>query len=128
MSSPRVLVSWSSGKDSAWALHRLRARGELEVVGLVRTLNETAGREAMQAVRESLLARQAEAVGLPVWRVSLPGPCSNAQYAAAMTRLVTRARGEGVQKMAFGDLFLEDIRACREQQLAGTGIEPVFPL
>lgn len=124
----RALVSWSSGKDSAWALHRLREQDELELVGLVTTVNEVAGRVAMHAVRETLLARQARAVGLPVWRVPIPSPCSNAEYESAMRQLVVRARAAGVGVMAFGDLFLEDIRAYREQQLTGSGIEPVFPL
>ncbi len=123
-----MLLSWSSGKDSAWALHRLRDHAEYELVGLVTTVNAEAERVAMHAVRETLLARQAEAVGLPVWRVPIPSPCSNAEYDAAMTQLLTRARAEGVEAMAFGDLFLEDIRAYRETQLEGTGIAPVFPL
>ena len=95
----RVLLSWSSGKDSAWALHRLRDRDDLELVGLVTTVNEAAGRVAMHAVRETLLAEQARATGLPVWRVGIPSPCSNAEYEAAMTQLVTRARDEGVEVM-----------------------------
>ncbi|NNL66309.1 MAG: adenine nucleotide alpha hydrolase [Myxococcales bacterium] len=124
----RALLSWSSGKDSAWALHRLRERDDLELIGLVTTVNEVAGRVAMHAVREALLAEQARAIGLPVWRVPIPSPCSNAEYAAAMTQLVTRARDEGVEVMAFGDLFLEDIRAYRVGQLEGSGIEPIFPV
>jgi len=128
MDRPRALLSWSSGKDSAWALHRLRQADDLELVGLVTTVNEAAGRVAMHAVRESLLAAQAAAAGLPLWRVPIPSPCSNEQYAAAMTGLVARARSEGVSVMAFGDLFLADVRAYRERQLAGTGIEPRFPL
>jgi len=124
----RALLSWSSGKDSAWALHRLRDRDDLELIGLVTTINEVAGRVAMHAVRETLLAEQARATGLPIWRVPIPSPCSNAEYEAAMTQLVTRARDEGVEAMAFGDLFLEDIRAYRVGQLEGTGIEPIFPV
>jgi uncharacterized protein (TIGR00290 family) len=124
----RTLVSWSSGKDGAWALHALRERGDVELVGLVTTVNEAFGRVAMHGVRESLLERQAEAAGLPLWKVPLPHPCPNDAYDAAMTRLVERARGAGVGAMAFGDLFLEDIRVYRERQLAGTGIEPLFPL
>jgi len=128
VSRPKALLSWSSGKDSAWALHRLREAGEVELVGLVTTINRAAGRVAMHAVREALLERQAAATGLPLWRVPIPSPCSNAEYEAAMTQLVTRAVAEGAEVMAFGDLFLEDIRAYRERQLAGTGLEPRFPI
>jgi uncharacterized protein (TIGR00290 family) len=128
MGGTRTLLSWSSGKDSAWALHRLRQVDDVEVVGLVTTVNEAAGRVAMHAVRESLLQAQAAAAGLPLWRVPIPSPCSNEQYAAAMTGLLARARAEGVAAMAFGDLFLADVRAYRERQLAGTGVEPRFPL
>jgi uncharacterized protein (TIGR00290 family) len=128
MGGTRTLLSWSSGKDSAWALHRLRQAEEVELVGLVTTVNEAAGRVAMHAVRESLLQAQAAAAGLPLWRVPIPSPCSNEQYAAAMTGLLARARAEGVAAMAFGDLFLADVRAYRERQLAGTGVEPRFPL
>jgi len=124
----RTLLSWSSGKDSAWALHVLRSRGDVEVVGLVTTLNQAFGRVAMHAVREALLERQAAAAELPLWKVPLPWPCSNEQYEAAMGELVERARGEGVQAMAFGDLHLADVRAYRERQLAGTGLEPLFPI
>jgi uncharacterized protein (TIGR00290 family) len=124
----RALLSWSSGKDSAWCLHVLRQRAELEVVGLVTTVNETYGRVAMHAVREVLLERQAAAAGLPLWRVPIPGPCSNAQYEEAMERVLVSAVAEGVSGMAFGDLFLEDIRRYREARLAGTGVEPIFPL
>lgn len=125
---PRALLSWSSGKDSAWALHRLRAAGEVEVVGLVTTFNQAAERVAMHAVRETLVEAQARATGLPLWPVQLPWPCSNDDYAARMRELLERARAAGITHMAFGDLFLADIRAYREQQLAGTGITPLFPL
>jgi uncharacterized protein (TIGR00290 family) len=124
----RALLSWSSGKDSAWALHVLRAQGEFDIVGLVTTVNETHDRVAMHAVRRALLEAQARAVGLPVRIVPIPYPCSNAQYEAAMAELVARATAEGIECMAFGDLFLEDVRAYREARLAGTGLEPVFPL
>jgi len=124
----RVLLSWSSGKDSAWCLHILRQRKDVAVVGLATTVNETYGRVAMHAVREVLLQRQAEAAGLPLWRVPIPSPCSNAQYEAAMERVVASAVAEGISGMAFGDLFLEDIRRYREARLAGTGVEPIFPL
>jgi len=128
MTRPRLLLSWSSGKDSAWTLHALRTRDEFEIAGLVTTLNEQFDRVAMHAVRAELLAAQAEAARLPLWRVPLPHPCPNAEYEARMRALVERARAAGVTHMAFGDLFLEDIRAYREKQLAGTGITPVFPL
>jgi uncharacterized protein (TIGR00290 family) len=125
---PRALLAWSSGKDSAWALHRLREEGEVEVIGLLTTINEAFDRVAMHAVRVELLRAQAQAVGLPLWPVMIPSPCSNEQYATAMRAAIDRARAEGVTVMAFGDLFLEDIRRYREEQLRGTGIEPRFPL
>ncbi len=124
----KVLLSWSSGKDSAWALHALRSDPSLEVVGLLTTLNEAFARVAMHAVREVLLERQAEAAGLPLWKVPIPNPCPNEVYERSMAEVVERAAGEGVEAMAFGDLFLRDIRAYREKNLAGTGIEPLFPI
>jgi uncharacterized protein (TIGR00290 family) len=124
----RALLSWSSGKDSAWALHVLRRRGEVEVVGLLTTLNRDAGRVAMHAVREALLEAQASAAGLPLVKVPIPSPCSNEDYDAAMAEAVAAARSDGVRAIAFGDLFLEDIRRYREERLAGTGLEPRFPL
>jgi uncharacterized protein (TIGR00290 family) len=124
----RVAVSWSSGKDSAWALHVLRQDPSVEVVALVTTLNEQFDRVAMHAVRHELLDLQAASVGLPLWTVPLPWPCSNEQYEARMTALCERAVGEAVQAIAFGDLFLADIRAYREKQLAGTGLQPLFPV
>jgi uncharacterized protein (TIGR00290 family) len=124
----RVAVSWSSGKDSAWSLHLLRQDPTVEVVALFTTLNEQFDRVAMHAVRRELLELQAESLGLPLWTVPLPWPCSNEQYEARMTALCQRATSEGVQAMAFGDLFLTDIRAYREKQLAGTGLEPIFPV
>ncbi len=128
MSKPRLLLSWSSGKDSAWALHLLRRKNEYDIVGVVTTVNENFARVAMHGVREELLQAQADAAGLPLWRVPLPHPCPNGEYEARMRALIARAVAAGVTHMAFGDLFLEDIRAYREQQLAGTGIAPVFPL
>ena len=124
----RVAVSWSSGKDSAWALHLLRQDPSVEVVALVTTLNEQFDRVAMHAVRHQLLDLQAASVGLPLWTVPLPWPCSNEQYELRMTALCERAVGEAVQAIAFGDLFLADIRAYREKQLAGTGLTPLFPV
>jgi uncharacterized protein (TIGR00290 family) len=125
---PKALLSWSSGKDSAWALHVLRQREEVEVVGLVTTLNAAFGRVAMHGVRMELVQAQADAAGLPLWRVPLPWPCSNDEYEARMRSLVGKARSDGVTAFAFGDLFLEDIRAYRERQLAGSGLEPLFPV
>lgn len=124
----RVLLSWSSGKDSAWCLHVLRQRADVELVGLVTTVNETYGRVAMHAVRDALLRRQAAAAGLPLWRVPIPNPCTNQQYEEAMERVIASAVADGVTGMAFGDLFLEEIRRYREARLAGTGVEPIFPL
>jgi uncharacterized protein (TIGR00290 family) len=126
---PKAWLSWSSGKDSAWTLHVLRTHGEVEVVGLLTTLNGTAGRVAMHAVREELLDAQAEAAGLPLIKVVLPQhPCSNEQYEQLMREAIARAQAEGITRMAFGDLFLEDVRRYRETMLAGTGIQPLFPL
>lgn len=122
-----VLLSWSSGKDSAWALHELRARGD-DVVGLLTTVNAAADRVAMHAVRTRLLGEQAAAVGLPLRTASIPSPCSNEDYAAAMQRVVDEAVAQGIAAMAFGDLFLEDIRQYREERLQGTGLRPLFPL
>jgi uncharacterized protein (TIGR00290 family) len=124
----RVLLSWSSGKDSAWALHLLRQSADLEVVALLTTFNADADRVAMHAVRRTLVRTQAERVGLPLWEVELPWPCSNHDYECRVLAVVDRALAEKVDAVAFGDLFLEDIRAYREKQLAGTGLEPLFPV
>ncbi len=124
----RVLLSWSSGKDSAWTLGVLRQDPGVTVVGLLTTFNESADRVAMHAVRHVLVEAQARAAGLPLWPVMLPWPCSNDVYEARMQQAIDRARREGVTHMAFGDLFLEDIRAYRETKLAGTGIDPLFPI
>jgi uncharacterized protein (TIGR00290 family) len=124
----KTLLAWSSGKDSAWALHALRQAGDVEVVGLLTTVNETHDRVAMHAVRRSLLEAQAEAAGLPLEVVPIPHPCPNEAYEAAMGKAMDGARRRGVQAVAFGDLFLEDIRRYREERLAGTGVVPLFPL
>ena len=124
----RILLSWSSGKDSAWSLHVLRQRGEYEVVGLLTTFNEEADRVAMHAVRRELVERQSAAAGLPLWAVPLPWPCSNKQYESLMAQACAKAVAEGIDGIAFGDLFLEDVRAYRERQLKDTGLEPIFPL
>lgn len=123
----KTLLSWSTGKDSAWALHLLRAQG-VEVVGLVTTVNEAFARVAMHGVRRELLAAQAAAAELPLQELAIPYPCSNAHYEAIMGAFVARAAADGIAAMAFGDLFLADIRAYREARLAGTGITPLFPV
>jgi uncharacterized protein (TIGR00290 family) len=125
---PKAILCWSSGKDSAWTLHVLRQRQEVEVVGLLTTINEVHNRVAMHAVRVTLLQAQAEAVGLPLWTVPIPSPCSNQQYEMAMRTAIGRALADGVTVMAFGDLFLEEVRRYRETQLAGTGLTPIFPI
>jgi uncharacterized protein (TIGR00290 family) len=124
----RTLLSWSSGKDSAWALHVLRQRPDISVVGLVTTINEAFDRVAMHGVRRELLAAQAVAAGLPLHVLAIPYPCPNETYEAIMGAFVARQASEGIEAMAFGDLFLEDIRRYREDKLAGTGIAPLFPL
>jgi uncharacterized protein (TIGR00290 family) len=125
---PKAWLAWSSGKDSAWALHTVRAGGAFDVVALLTTVNRTHGRVAMHAVRESLLEMQAAAAGLPLVKVPIPSPCSNEIYERAMSEAMARASAEGVRHIIFGDLFLEDVRAYREKQLAECGMIPVFPL
>jgi uncharacterized protein (TIGR00290 family) len=124
----RVLLAWSSGKDSAWSLHVLRQRGDVEVVGLLTTVNEAFDRVAMHAVRRELLVAQAAAAGLPLVLVPIPWPCPNEAYEQAMAAAMAEARKAGITGVAFGDLFLEDIRRYREEKLAGTGLRPHFPL
>ncbi len=124
----KVWLSWSSGKDSAWTLHQLREKGEWEVCGLFTTLNKTFDRVAMHAVRRVLLEAQAKAAGLPLHIVSLPWPCSNAQYETIMERIWAEAAKSGVEAIAFGDLFLEDVRQYRLNQLKNTRLEAIFPL
>lgn len=124
----KTLLSWSSGKDSAWALHLLRQNPSVAVVGLFTVINEKYQRASMHATRLEMLARQAEAAGLPLRTVKLPDPCTNEQCDAVMERFVRECLAEGIECMAFGDLFLEEIRNYRENQLRGTGIEPLFPL
>jgi len=124
----RVLLSWSSGKDSVWTLHVLRQRGECEIVGLLTTVNAEFDRVAMHGTRRSVLEAQSRAAGLPLWVVPLPWPCSNEDYEQQMREVCRRAVSEDVQAIAFGDLFLQDVRAYRERQLQPTGLEPLFPL
>lgn len=128
MDQKRAWLSWSTGKDSAWCLEMVRRQGEYQVEALMTTVNAEYNRVAMHAVRESLLQAQAERAGLPLVTVPIPSPCPNAAYERAMTAVIEKARAEGISHMIFGDLFLEDIRRYRENQLAGTGITPVFPL
>src|SRR5215469_6074236 len=125
----RILVSWSGGKDSAWMLHVIRQElPQAEIVGLVTTLNEGFDRIAMHGVRRELLEAQAESADIPLCTVPLPWPCTNETYAARMRDLIAKAKEHGVEAFAFGDLFLTEIRRYRERQLAGAGIEPIFPI
>lgn len=128
MNKPRAWMCWSSGKDSAWALHVTRQEAKVDVVGMLTTVTEPYQRVSMHGVRDALLAAQADAAGLPLYRVGIPAPCPNEQYESAMRGALDEALSQGVTHMIFGDLFLEDIRAYRERQLAGTGIAPLFPL
>ena len=124
----KTLLSWSSGKDAAWALHLLRQDPAVELVGLFSTVNEAYGRVSMHATRVELLQRQARSVELTLEMVRLPEVCSDEIYANVMRRFIDAVCARGVEAIAFGDLFLEDIRQYREKQLAGTGIEPLFPV
>lgn len=124
----KVLLSWSSGKDSAWSLSELRHDPDVELVGLLTTLNSDADRVAMHAVRRELLRAQADAAGLPVMEIDLPWPCSNEDYEKLMADACAQARSQGVTHIAFGDLFLADVREYREQKLQGTGLQALFPL
>lgn len=124
----KTLVAWSSGKDSAWALHTLQQDPGYDPVGLFCVVNEVSGRVAMHAVRAELLQRQAGAVGLPLDILTIPDPCSNEAYEAVMADFLATARDRGIECIAFGDLYLEDVRQYREEKLSGTGIEPVFPV
>ena len=128
MALPKILLSWSGGKDSAWALHLLRQQGQYDVVGLLTTINEQFRRVAIHGYREVLLDQQALATELPLWKVDLPFPCSNADYESRMAAVCLRATAQGLHGIAFGDLFLEDIRAYRVEKVAGTGLHPIFPV
>ena len=128
LTRPKAWLAWSSGKDSAWALHVVRQAGEFDVVALLTTVNRTHSRVAMHAVRESLLEMQAAATGLALVKVPIPSPCSNEFYERAMDEAMARAKKSGVNHVIFGDLFLEDIRAYRERHFAACGMTPVFPL
>ena len=124
----RILLSWSSGKDSAWALHRLNETHPGAVGGLLTTVNEAVDRVAMHAVRRSVLTAQARMAGLPLRVVPIPHPCPNEVYEERMAVAVAEAIKDGFTHVAFGDLFLEDVRRYREERLAGTGLEPMFPV
>jgi uncharacterized protein (TIGR00290 family) len=128
MSRPKALISWSSGKDSAFSLHEIRRAGEFDVVGALTTVTETFARVSIHGVRQEILFAQLDAAGLPPRVVPIPYPCPNEIYEARMGEEIERAKGQGVSHIIFGDLFLRDIRAYREQKLAGTGITPLFPL
>ena len=125
---PKALISWSSGKDSAFALHEVRRAGEFDVVGALTSVTETFGRVSIHGVRQEILRAQCEAAGLPPRIVPIPYPCPNEIYEARMGEAVARATQDGITHIIFGDLFLGDIRAYREAKLEGTGITPVFPL
>ncbi len=127
-SVPKALISWSSGKDSAFSLYEVRRAGELDVVGALTTVTESFGRVSIHGVREEVLHAQLQAAGLPPTIVPIPYPCPNEVYEARMGEAIARARADGITHMIFGDLFLEDIRKYREEKLRGTGITPVFPL
>lgn len=124
----RVLLSWSSGKDSAWALEKLRRDPQIQVCGLLTTLNSEFDRVAMHGTRRAVLEAQAGAAKLPLWVVPLPWPCTTDEYERCMANVCRRAIEQSIQAIAFGDLFLEEVRAYREKQLEGTGLEPLFPL
>ncbi len=124
----KVALSWSSGKDSAWTLHVLRQMPDIQVVALITTFNSGANRVAMHAVRRALVEAQAERAGMPLWSVELPWPCSNEEYEQRMREVCQRAREDGITSVAFGDLFLRDVRDYRVRQLQGSGLEPLFPV
>jgi len=124
----KALIAWSSGKDCAWALHEARRTGEFDIVGAVTTVTDTFGRVSMHGVREELLQAQLEAAGLPAIVVRIPYPCPNEIYEQKMAAAMADAKARGITHIIFGDLYLQDVRAYREKNLAGTGIAPVFPL
>lgn len=128
MIKQRALLSWSSGKDSAWSLHLLRQDPAVEVAALLTSFNSAANRVAMHAVRRELVQAQAQRTGLPLWAIDLPWPCSNAVYENLMRDMCRRAIGDNVTAVAFGDLFLQDIRDYRESRLEATGLKLLFPV
>ena len=124
----KVLMSWSSGKDSAWALYKLQQDPTVEIIGLFSTVNSEFDRVAMHGVRVELLKRQAESIGLPIELIEIPYPCSNEEYEKVMSAFVEQAKAKDIECFAFGDLYLEDIRQYRVDKLQNTGIEPIFPV
>jgi uncharacterized protein (TIGR00290 family) len=124
----KILLSWSSGKDSAWALHVLRQQAKYEIAGLMTTFNAAFDRVAMHSTRRALVEMQAKAAGLPLVAAPIPWPCSNADYESAMKRVCDQALAQDITAIAFGDLFLADVRTYRERQLKDTGLEPLFPI
>ena len=128
MMKKKTLLSWSSGKDSAWALHVLRQQQDIEVVGLFCTFNKKFERGAMHAVRIELITQQAERIGLPLQLIPIPYPCSDTEYKRIMEDFIDQAKSQEIDCIAFGDLFLEEIRSYREESLVGTGITPLFPI
>jgi uncharacterized protein (TIGR00290 family) len=124
----KALIAWSSGKDSAWALHEARRSGDYEIAGALTTVTETFGRVSMHDVREEILMAQLEAIGIPPNIVPIPFPCPNEVYEARMEVALSQAKTQGVTQVIFGDLFLEDVRSYREAKMAGTGVTPIFPL
>jgi uncharacterized protein (TIGR00290 family) len=128
MTRPKALIAWSSGKDSAWALHEVRRAGDCEIVGALTTVTETFNRVSMHGVRNELLLAQLDAAGLPGTLVPIPYPCPNEVYESRMAAALAEAKSAGVTQVIFGDLFLEDVRKYREDKLAGTGITPLFPI
>jgi uncharacterized protein (TIGR00290 family) len=125
---PKALIAWSSGKDSAWALHEARRAGDYDIVGALTTVTDTFARVSIHGVREELLHAQLDAAGLPAWIVRIPYPCTNEIYEQQMAVAMADAKASGITHVIFGDLFLEDIRAYREEKLKDIGITPVFPL
>jgi diphthamide synthase (EF-2-diphthine--ammonia ligase) len=128
MTPPKALIAWSSGKDSAWALHEVRRAGSYDIAGALTTVTGTFTRVSIHGLREELLQAQLAAAGLAAITVRIPYPCPNGVYESAMAAAMAQARADGISHVIFGDLFLADVRAYREQKLAGTGITPVFPL
>ena len=128
MSRPKALIAWSSGKDSAWALHEVQQAGTYEIAGALTTVTDTFARVSMHGVREEILAAQLDAAELPATIVRIPWPCPNEIYEREMTEAMQRAKADDVTHIIFGDLFLPDIRAYREAKLRDIGITPVFPL
>lgn len=124
----KTMVSWSSGKDCAWALHLLRQDPQTELVGLFAVMNARYDRVSMHGTRAEVLRLQAAAAGLPLQTIDIPDLCPHEEYAARMQHFVEGALAAGVERIAFGDLYLEEVRQYREDKLRGTGIEPIFPV